>query len=108
MKENEILNCWGGLHGKIPRFYFKSFDAIIAPGDFCSDATRKYMFEAMRKNMTNPLKKKICWYDIVGRKKARKMVSKSIRDGRKILEKLNSYGVPVYEVPGNWDWTPRP
>ncbi len=31
------------------------------------------------------------------------MVDKSIRDGKEILEYLDSLGVPVFAVPGNWD-----
>ncbi|MDP4012888.1 MAG: metallophosphoesterase [Candidatus Nanoarchaeia archaeon] len=93
----------GDLHGNKPNIYFDGFDAIIAPGDFCSDATRKDMFEALRQNLQNP-GSKVNWYDFVGKTKARQMVLKSIADGRKILEFLNSFDVPVYMVPGNWEW----
>lgn len=31
------------------------------------------------------------------------MVNKSIKDGRELLEYLNSLGVPIFAVPGNWD-----
>ena len=94
----------GDLHGQKPKIYFKDFDAIIAPGDFCSDAPRKYMFQALRYNLENP-GSDIDWYDLVGKKRARKMIRKSLDDGRKILEYLNSFEVPVYLVPGNWEWT---
>lgn len=94
----------GDLHGNKPKIHFKDFDAIIAPGDFCSDAPRQYMFEALRKNIENP-KEEIMWYDITGKKKAKAMIQKSLKDGRKILEFLNSFNVPLYTVPGNWDWT---
>lgn len=94
----------GDLHGNKPNIYFKGFDAIIAPGDFCSDAPRKYMFQALRKKLENP-DSEIKWYDIVGKRQARKMIKKSLLDGREVLKQLNSFGVPVYVVPGNWDWT---
>ncbi len=94
----------GDLHGNKPNIYFEGFDAIIAPGDFCSDAPRKYMFQALRENLQN-FDSKVEWYDLVGKRKAKKMIKKSLSDGRKILEQLNSFGVPVYIVPGNWDWT---
>lgn len=94
----------GDLHGQMPRIRFKGFDAIIAPGDFCSDALRTHMFRAMRRNMKNP-DKPVHWYNLVGKKHARKMVLKSLADGRRILEFLDAFGVPVYTVPGNWDWT---
>lgn len=82
----------GDLHGNKPNIYFEGFDAIIAPGDFCSDAPRKYMFQALRENLENP-DSKTKWYDIVGKREARKMIKKSLSDGREILEKLNSFGV---------------
>lgn len=94
----------GDLHGNVPNIYYKNFDAIIAPGDFCSDAARKYMFQAMMERIKNP-KSKVQWYDIVGKKKAKDMIKQSLSDGRKILEKLNSLNIPIYIVPGNNDWT---
>ncbi len=94
----------GDLHGKMPNFYYKNFDAIIAPGDFCStDAMKKYMFQALKKNMQNP-NSRVEWYDIIGKRKAKQLIKKSLSDGRKILEKLNSLNIPVYTVPGNADW----
>lgn len=92
----------GDLHGNKPMIHFKDFDAIIAPGDFCSDALRKYYFEAIREKMKNP-ESELKWYEIIGKEKAEKMLDKSWKDGRKILEFLNSLDVPVFVVPGNWD-----
>ncbi len=94
----------GDLHSQKPKIHFKDFDAIIAPGDFCSDALRKYMFEALASYLKDK-SSKIEWYDLVGKEKAKSMIEKSLVDGRKILEYLNSLDVPVYIVPGNWDWT---
>ena len=94
----------GDLHGNKPKIYFKDFDAIIAPGDFCSDALRKYYFEAIREKMKNP-DSDLKWYEITGKKKAEQMLDKSWKDGRKILEFLNSFVKPVYFVPGNWEPT---
>ncbi len=92
----------GDLHGQKPNIHFKDYDAIIAPGDFCSDGFKKYIFQVMKENMENPdLKRQ--WYDVVGKEEAQKMVDKSIKDGRENLEFLNSLGVPVFAVPGNWD-----
>ena len=94
----------GDLHGQKPKIHFKDFDALIAPGDFCSDAPREYMFQILRKYLENP-DFDGDWIDIAGKKKAKEMVKKSLKDGRKILEYLNSFGKPVFVVPGNWDWT---
>jgi Icc-related predicted phosphoesterase len=44
------------------------------------------------------------WYDIAGKRKALALIRESLRDGRKILEKLDGYGVPVYLIPGNTEW----
>jgi Icc-related predicted phosphoesterase len=95
----------GDLHGQKPKIHYKKFDAIIAPGDFCSDKPRKYIFKAIEKMIKDP-DAKVSWHDLVGKKKAKQMVNKSLRDGRKILKYLDSFNVPVYIVPGNWDWTP--
>lgn len=95
----------GDLHGHKPNIFFKEFDAIIAPGDFCSDAPRVWMFKSLKEKLQNP-KTTTHWYELVGKRKAKKMIEQSIMDGRSILEYLNSFNVPVYCVPGNWDWTP--
>jgi len=96
----------GDLHGQKPKIHFKDFDAIIAPGDFCSDAPRKHMFAAMKKRKETG--KDVWWWDMVdGKRKGMQMVKQSLADGRKITEYLNSFGVPVYAVPGNWDWSPE-
>ena len=58
----------------------------------------------LREKLENP-DSKTEWYDIVGKREARKMIKKSLSDGKEILEQLDSFGVPVYIVPGNWDWT---
>lgn len=94
----------GDLHGQIPRIHYKNYDAILAPGDFCSsDKLRNLMFEAIKIRLENP-KSKIKWYDICGKKKAKDLIEDSLNDGRKILNFLNSLKVPVYLVPGNNDW----
>ncbi|MBD3318353.1 hypothetical protein GF342_00410 [Candidatus Woesearchaeota archaeon] len=97
----------GDLHGAIPKIHFKNFQAVIAPGDFCSDAPRQYMFQALQYNLSHPTKKEKQWYDIVGKRKAKAMIEQSLADGRVIVERLNALNVPVYVVPGNWDWTPK-
>jgi len=90
----------GDLHGELPKTYFDDFDAIIAPGDFCSDSIRKYLFKAAKEGYSKE------WYEYCGRKKAKQLVLKSISSGKKVLKALNKIGKPVFVVPGNWDWTP--
>ncbi|HIH23408.1 TPA: hypothetical protein HA251_00065 [Candidatus Woesearchaeota archaeon] len=94
----------GDLHGAMPCIPSEKFDAIIAPGDFCSDEAKGFMFQALKERLADP-KKDTQWYDIAGRKNARAIIKRSLADGRRVLEFLNSQGVPVYVVPGNWDWT---
>src|SRR3989344_2360449 len=94
----------GDLHGNKPSIYRKDFDAIIAPGDFCSDALRKYMFQALKEQINNP-ESRVKWYNLAGKENAKKMIQKSLKNGRKILEFLNSFNKPVFALPGNWDWT---
>jgi len=95
----------GDLHGIKPKIHFKDFNAIITTGDFCSsDEIRKYHFRAIKKKIQNP-SLKIKWYDLTGKKEARKLVKKSLKDGREILGYLNFFDVPVYIVPGNADFT---
>jgi len=89
----------GDLHGKKPKIHFKDFDAIIAPGDFCSDDASKYRLKVVKLNY------KLKWFDLVGKKKALKMIKKSLSDGREVLKYLGSLKIPIYIVPGNWDWT---
>lgn len=96
----------GDLHGQMPKIHFKEFDAIIAPGDFCSDEPKALIFQTMRERKKN-LQSKLRWWNIVGKQKAAQMIEKSLADGRKILKYLNSFNVPVFIVPGNWDWTPE-
>jgi len=94
----------GDLHGKIPNIHFKDFDAIIAPGDFCSDNVKKYQFQSLRKVLKDSNYKKK-WWALVGKEKAIKLVEESVAKGKEVLKHINSFNVPVYIVPGNWDWT---
>jgi len=96
----------GDLHGQKPKIHFKDFDAIIATGDFCSsDEIRRYKFQALKEKLQNP-SFNIKWYDLAGKEKVTKLIKKSIKDGREILEYFDSLNVPVYVVPGNADLTP--
>ncbi|MBW3019447.1 metallophosphoesterase [Candidatus Woesearchaeota archaeon] len=88
----------GDLHGRKPKLRYKS-DVVIAPGDFCSDAIRKYIFQAIRQTKKG---RTLDWKKIAGTK-VEKMLAKVYKDGRKVLAQLNRDGRPVYVVPGNWE-----
>ena len=92
----------GDLHGRKPIIKDKNFDAIICPGDIAGDYIKKYIFKALRENAKNP-EKYLRWYDLVGMKDAKKLIQDSIIRGRNSLEYLNSFNVPIFTVPGNWD-----
>ena len=94
----------GDLHGQLPRVPDVEFDAIIAPGDVCSDqGIKPLMLEAVKARSEG--EEVHDWWDVVSREKAEKLVNESVAAGRAVFEKLNSYGVPVFAIPGNWDWT---
>lgn len=94
----------GDLHGQVPNIYFSDFDAIIAPGDFCSsDESRPLMFQAIKEQLKNPNYKKE-WYDLVGKTKTKGIINRSLKAGKVILDKLNKLSNRVYVVPGNNDW----
>jgi len=94
----------GDLHGQVPNVYFNDFDAVIAPGDFCSsDESRPLMFKVIKEELKNPDYKKK-WYDVLGKTKTKGIINRSLKAGRVILEKLDSISNRVYVVPGNNDW----
>ena len=90
----------GDCHGERPEIpENEEFDMILAVGDICggTDEMRSAMFRARDEEKE--------WQEIFGEEEARREVEKSIEEGREILEQLDSLGVPVLIVPGNWDWT---
>lgn len=90
----------GDCHGDIPDIddEVEDSDIILAVGDICGDSRemREAMFEAIDTGKR--------WFDILGRENTREKVEKSLEEGREVLEYLNSFGKPVFLVPGNWDW----
>ncbi|MEA3248724.1 MAG: metallophosphoesterase, partial [Nanoarchaeota archaeon] len=97
----------GDLHGRKPRIRSKDFDCIIQVGDVCSDkeiATYyKKLFRELKKNPEISLNIEEMIIRDVGKKEFKQMKKRSLKRGRKILEFLNSFGKPVFIVPGNWD-----
>ena len=97
----------GDLHGSLPEIRLKGFDIILATGDFCPfDKIREYQFSFIEEKLKNP-KSKANWYDIAGKQKTKSIIEKYLKEGRKVLKKLDSIGVPVFIVPGNTDFTPE-
>ncbi len=99
----------GDLHGNMPIIHFKDFDAIIAPGDICPD---KYMrpyydkwFKYIKEHKDVSSVSKF-FYKTTGltKEKSKIITKKSLHVGRKILKFLDSFGKPVFFIPGNWDF----
>jgi Icc-related predicted phosphoesterase len=85
------LLVYGDLHGNVPDIPDANVDAILAPGDFCSTNI------ADRMDSDN-------WYEDVGKEAATTLIEQALHQGRRVLETLNSAGVPVFVVPGSLDW----
>lgn len=96
----------GDLHGNMPKIHSEDFDAIICPGDICGDDMRKYIDEIimMRSELGENIE--IDMDEFCSEKERNKLEKLSIKKGREVLKKLNSFGKPVFLVPGNWDHTP--
>ncbi len=95
----------GDLHGQKPKIYFKDFDAIISIGDVCSD---KKFRPWIKKWILNNNKGIFVSYEefmekTLGRKKIKEFEKHSLEEGRKIMQFLDSFGRPVFFIPGNWD-----
>ncbi len=90
----------GCLHGKIPAgleaFVKKNkVEAILACGDYANaDKSRDIIFKNWGKD----------WWEVVGLKKAKKILKEQHKTGISVLRKFNSLGIPVYLVFGNNDF----
>ncbi|MBT3865657.1 hypothetical protein HOF78_00965 [Candidatus Woesearchaeota archaeon] len=96
----------GDLHGRIPKIHFKEFDAIIVPGDICSDkGMRKYvgLWKKHIKKTKEIISSDEYILKLIGRKKYNQIEKESLLIGRKTLEFLNKFNKPIFFTPGNWD-----
>ncbi|OYT36886.1 hypothetical protein B6U91_00015 [Candidatus Pacearchaeota archaeon ex4484_71] len=92
----------GDLHGRMPKIHFKQFDCIVCVGDFSWDGEIGEIYKSLfKKGNKSSYEEYIDKY--VGKRNLRRMEKESLARGRKILEYLNSFGKPVFIVPGNWD-----
>jgi Icc-related predicted phosphoesterase len=99
----------GDLHGVKPRIHFKDFDCIVQPGDVCSDKLVrpvykkwfKYIKDVGVENVDVSFEEFFDSY--LGKGGYGKANKEQMKDGRKVLKYLNSFGRPVFIVPGNWD-----
>ncbi len=93
------------LHGKKPFIPKEEFDAIVCIGDVCSDkGIRKYKnvwMKRIEKGEKISIDKVII--EKIGRRGMNKLDRFSLNEGRGILKYLDSFGKPVFFIPGNWD-----
>lgn len=96
----------GDLHGRKPVIKDKDFDAIIQVGDVCDDRElaplTKGWFKYLKATDEKISLTQFFEMEIGGAEMDRRG-ELSLMRGRKILEYLNSFGKPVFMVPGNWD-----
>lgn len=93
----------GDLHGKFARIGFKGFDYIISVGDFCPNLSQELMFDTLKKRLENPAFRGE-WWDSIGIEEARRRNRAELERGRRVIEKLLSFGKPVIGIPGNSDF----
>ncbi len=92
------------LHGRKPLIPDNKVDVFLVVGDLCGDqGIRSLVNKSYKEFMKN--KSAQPWYEICGRRKARRLIKESLKKGRRTLELLDKFGVPVLVIPGNWDWT---
>lgn len=95
----------GDFHGKfpkqIPRIVKKEkIDLVVSLGDYFPFSYRKLWFK-------HCYGKGIELWEVIGKKKYKKLVMKDLRKGEYVLKKVNSLSVPVISVYGNLDYTGR-
>jgi Icc-related predicted phosphoesterase len=88
----------GDFHGKFPERLKKEAekaDLVLCTGDFGgSDKLLKIIFKYFYKD----------WTEVVGAKKAKKLILEDYNSGKRIINELGELGVNIYTVHGNWDF----
>ena len=90
----------GDFHGKFPvklKKLAKSVDLIISVGDYFPFSYRKLWFK-------HCYGKDVELWEIIGKKKMKKLIFKDLVAGEKVLKSLNGLRVPVISVIGNIDY----
>lgn len=95
----------GDFHGKFPNKFSRiidkeKIDIVISVGDYPPFFYRKLWFKYC-------YKKDIELWEVIGKKKYKKLILEDLRRAENALQKLNQVKVPVYTVLGNIDW-PEP
>jgi Icc-related predicted phosphoesterase len=100
--------CSGCFHGVIPKklkkfIKQKKIDLILNCGDFPDFA----VFRTLQFKYWNEIAAGLSFEDIIGKKKLEKLEKSGIKKGKKVLQFLNSLGIPVMITHGNHDITDK-
>jgi Icc-related predicted phosphoesterase len=97
----------GDLHGRMPRIHFKDFDCIVQVGDVCDDRKIGILYKKYFRLLKKKENLNLGWEEFVkkeiGKRKYDSYERESLRRGNEILKYLDSFGKPIFFVPGNWD-----
>ena len=93
----------GDFHGTFPKKFEdlikkEKIDLVVSNGDYFPFHYRKIWFKYCYGT------KKELW-EIIGKKKYKKLVLKDLKDGENAIKKLNSLPIPIITVYGNIDYT---
>ena len=93
----------GDFHGKFPRKFTKiirkeKIDIMLSNGDYTPFSLRDLFFKHIYMNPEKNL------WEVIGKEKYKRITLRDLKDGEKILKKLNSLGIPVFTVLGNNDY----
>ena len=95
------------LHGRKPIIPKEEFDAIVCIGDICSDKGIRVLIKEwvryIEKNPSDRVSDDAYIIRKVGRKGLNALFRKSLNVGNELLKYLDSFGKPIFFVPGNWD-----
>ena len=90
----------GDFHGKFLeklKNLAKKSDIILCTGDFGgSNKLLKIIFKYLDNEKP--------WWEIIGKRKTKKLVMEDYNSGINIIKELDKIGKPAYVVPGNWDF----
>ena|SRR3989344_6009316 len=92
----------GDFHGNFSKKFNKiinkeNINLVVSLGDYPPFHYRKIWFK-------HCYGKDVELWEIIGKKKYKKLLMKDLRMGESVLKRLNKVGIPIYTVLGNIDW----
>ncbi len=94
----------GDFHGEFPKKFEKlikkeKIDAILSNGDYTPFSLRKIYFKKVYIKQDE-----ISLWEVIGKGKYKRITSRDLKNGERILKKLNNFGIPIFTVLGNMDY----